>query len=329
MSFYPYTPWSSEGSPKEETRGEGGEGGGGGGGGWWKNLKKPWKWKSSGGVDKKKQAQPEPLYSAIAPEERREQFGAFPPMMSRLMFRPERRNSEPLANPSLNKDPAATEDSADEFELPHYEGQKRPRLDNVFPMHDTPAASKSGVGLLAGSNPADRPRIGGGAVGRSSSFNEAREGWRKRREEEEREEVDGGGGHVRGASIDSSGSEDRTLERRKRRMGVVRKLPQLPQRRLDWNDVQSLPEIGHHREIGHHHRRHRRPTPAPAASPFDRRGFGESAHHHAQQPLSPPQGARGHNFSYLPWGSPHETLPTVSEESDSGDIKGFDDFKLY
>ena len=301
MSYSPYTPWSSEGSPKEETRG---------GGGWWKNFKKPWKWRSSGGVEKKQQQQqPEPLYTATTPEERRERFGAFPPMISQLMFLQERRSSEPLTKPSLRE--PATEDASEEFELPHYEGQKRPRLDNIFPMHDPLPVDK-----IAALPPVDRPRLGGVV----STFGDGGLRGRERvGRGEEREEVDGGGVHVRGASVDSTGSEERSLERRNRRMGVVRKIPQLPQRRLDWNDAQSLPEFGH--------RRHQRPTPAPAASPFDRRVLEVPQHHY--RPFSPSRGTRGHDFGYTPWGSPPENLPTLSEESESGDIKGFDDFKLY
>lgn len=250
----------------------------------------------------------------------RHQFEAFPPIMPQLMFNHERRNSEPLTKPirPLLGEPA-TEDEAKEFELPQYEGQKRPRLDNIFPMHDPPPATSGGARNLAIS-----PGVGGGAaVGRSSSFNETdsrlrERGTARREEEEERDEVDGrgGGGHVRGASIDSSGSEDRTLERRQRRMGVVRKIPQLPQRKLDWSEVQSLPEFGPRRW---------RPTPVPPASPF---GYDFYCHHHAR-PLSPPRGPMAHHFGYPPWGAPPTNLPPLSEESDSGEIKGFDEFKLY
>ena len=253
----------------------------------------------------------------------RHQFEAFPPIMPQVMFNHERRNSEPLTKPTrpLLGEPA-TEDEAKEFELPQYEGQKRPRLDNIFPMHDPPPATSGGARNLAIS-----PGVGGGAaVGRSSSFNETdsrlreREAARGEEEEEERDEVDGRGGrgHVRGASIDSSGSEDRTLERRQRRMGVVRKIPQLPQRKLDWSEVQSLPEFGPRR---------RRPTPIPPTSPFGY-DFYHHHHHHAQ-PFSPPRGPMAHHFGYPPWGAPPTNLPPLSEESDSGDIKGFDEFKLY
>ena len=126
------------------------------------------------------------------------------------------------------------------FDLPEYEGQRRPRLDSVFPIHDTPPAIKS---------PAPPPNIGtrqggggGGAVGKSSSFNEAdvvlkREGERgdgrrlrkrvairRERKQTEGEEEEEEGVPVRKESVDS---EDRTLERRKRRLGAVRELPKL------------------------------------------------------------------------------------------------------
>ena len=233
-------------------------------------------------------------------------------MISQLVFRPERRSSEPLTKPSLRE--PATEDASEEFELPHYEGQKRPRLDNIFPMHDP--LPGSGVEKIIASPPVDRSPLGGVV----NTFNDGGLRGRERvGRGEEREEVDGGGVHVRGASVDSTGSEERSLERRNRRMGVVRKIPQLPQRRLDWNDAQSLPELGQ--------RHHRRPTSAPGASPFDRQVLEVPQHHY--RPFSPPRGTRGHDFGYIPWGSPAENLPTLSEESESGDIKGFDDFKLY
>ena len=294
MSYYPYTPWSRDSETKEEEEEEEERGRGG----WFKNaFKNPWKWKRDGG-NKAKSTQGEQW-------KRGRPFGAFPPIMSQLAWGLERRNSDPLAKRggAALREPA-TVDASEDFDLPQYEGQRRPRLDSVFAIHDPPPAP---------------PRPLGGAVGRASSFNERESAFaaRERVRRETKEEVDGGEGHVRGVSTDSTGSEERTLERRKRRMGVVRKIPQLPQRsnRFDWNEVHSVPEVSHRR---------RRPTPAPTTQ-FERRGFEIYKPHRAH----PPRGALGHNFVPPPWGSPPDSLPTLSEESETGDIKGFDDFKLY
>ena len=294
MSYSPYTPWSSESSQE----------GSNGGGGWWKNtkaaIKKPWRRKAGSKEGWKSQ-----LSSQQRDPWRKEpHFGAFPPLMAQLnagLF--ERRSSDPLAKRGgqATREPATEEVATEDFDLPQYEGQRRPRLDSVFPMRDTPpprGTRKMSPGGGGRKFSPPRPRAGA-AVGRSSSFNTTADSGA-------REEVDG---HRRDVSVDSGGSEDRTLERRKRRMGVVRKLPQLPQRsKVDWNEVHSLPDFGC---------RQRRPTPVPAPlGSFD-----------MPHPLGPPRG--GHNFGFPPWGSPPENLPTLAEESDSGEIRGFDDFRLY
>ena len=304
MSYYPYTAWSSETS--RERQGSGG--GDGGRGGWWKNkkdaIKKPWK---------RKTGSKEPQPSQGDPWRKERPFGAFPPFMAQLnagLF--ERRSSDPLVRRAAEREPA-TEDAAGDFDLPQYEGQRRPRLDSVFPMQTGSPPGHQGAQNLA---VPPGPRAGA-AVGRSSSFNT---GDKVREKGAGEDEVDGSEEHERKVSADSSASvEDRTLERRRRRMGVVRKIPQLPQRtKVDWNEIHSLPDFGHRR---------RRPTPVP--TPFGRGIFDPLPHHrhNYRDPLSPPRGVLP---DHSQWSSPPESnLPTLDEESDSSEIKGFDHFRLY
>lgn len=319
MSLYPYSraEWSSSESSTTDERSKPD------GGGWWKNtkdaIKRPWKWKRG----EAKKSPP-----SCDPWKREAPFGAFPPFIAQLSpgvssYQQERRNSNP-------EDRRRTEQQED-FDLPEYGGQRRPRLDSVFPMRHTPAVSK--VTERREKTPSSRSNapgaglaVSGKAVGRSSSFNEAdsRVSESRGKEEEgtgrELEDCTTSGGHVRGDSVDSTdGSGDRTIDRRKRRLGAVRQLPKLPPRTnygYDWTDVHSLPEVGH--------RRRRRATPAP----LERGAFG-SFQPHYRGPMSPPRGTMMQNFSSSPWGSPAESLPTLAEESDSGEIKGFDNFRLY
>ena len=301
MSLYPYTQWSSSNSSATDDRARTD------GGGWWKNtkdaIKKPWRRKR--GESKK---QPPSRTPATEPDQwkRERPFGAFPPIMAQLtpgVYQQERRNS----NPEERRRP-------EDFDLPEYSGQRRPRLDSVFPMRHAPFTGSGGGEKAAG----PRPGAGGIAVGRSSSFNEADSRVRGRgRGEGEGDQ--GTTGHIKGDSVDSSGSGERTIDRRRRRQGVVRQLPRLPPRTSyghDWNDVHSLPEVGHRR---------RRLVPAP----LERGGFGGFMQHHYGTPTNPARGTAVQDFTYPLWGSPADSLPTLAEESDSGDIKGFDDFKLY
>ena len=284
-------------------------------GGWWKNtkdaFKRPWKWKAA----KKKP----PSYTPTGLQEqwgRDRPFGAFPPFMAQLgpgVFQQERRNSNP--DEKLLRSSKGQQGKEGKFDLPEYEGQRRPRLDSVFPMRDPPPVAVGGAKKPVAP---PGPRFNAVAVGRSSSFNETDRDRRERsRRETDGEEGRGqvGSGHSRGDSVDSTSSGERSLDRRKRRMGAVRQLPKLPLRRnigCDWTEVHSLPEVGH--------RRRRRPTPAP----FER-GVYDALEYHYGRPVSPPM----HNFAHPQWDSPADGLPTLTEESDSGDIKGFDDFKLY
>ena len=281
------------------------------GGGWWKNtkdaIKKPWKWKA-GNKDQKK-TPPTDQWNERA-------FTAFPPLMAQLspaVFQGERRSSYPGER---------TELSGGEQDVPEYEGQRRPRLDSVFPIHDTPpeAAAEGSEDSPSVVPPVVPPVVAGNrlgaskAVGRSSSFNESE--CRQRRKESEVESPPMPS--ERRESIDSNNSEDRTLDRRKRRTGAVRQLPVLPKRSGDFDrtDVRSLPETSSHHQ--------RRPTPVPIYG----RGRLEIPHYYYGQPLGPPRGTPMHNFPHTPWGLQTDNLPTLSEESDDG-IKGFDEFKMY
>lgn len=295
MSAYPYS------SSGPAVLGEGKSGGS-----WWKNtkdaIKKPWKWKA-GNKDQKKDS-PTDQWNERA-------FTAFPPLMAQLspaVYQGERRSSYPGER---------TELSGGEQDVPEYEGQRRPRLDSIFPIHDTPPEAAEG----GEDSPSLVPpgvvgnRLGGSkAVGRSSSFNET--DCRQRRKESEVESQPMTS--ERRESIDSNNSEDRTLDRRKRRMGAVRQLPVLPKRSGDFDrtDVRSLPETSSYRQ--------RRPTPVPRYG----RGRLEIPQYYYGQPIGPPRGTPMPNFPHTPWGLQPDNLPTLSEESDDG-IKGFDEFKMY
>lgn len=285
MSTYPYS--SSGPAVMDEEKS---------GGSWWKNtkdaIKKPWKWEA-GNKDQRKHSpsfQPDPWNERP--------FRAFPPLMAQLtpaVFQEERRSSYP---------------GGGEQDAPEYEGQRRPRLDSVFPIHDTPSeeAAKEAPAVVEGH------RLGGSkAVGRSSSFNETDYGQRRRESEGESQQRTS----ERRESIDSNNSEDRTLDRRKRRMGAVRQLPVLPKRggNVDHTDVRSLPETSSHRQ--------RRPTPVPIYG----RGRLEIPQYYYGGPIAPLRGTP-HHFPHSPWGPQADNLPTLSEESDDG-IKGFDEFKMY
>lgn len=248
------------------------------------------------------------------------------------VFQHERRSSNPEDRLSKQLSRVTTGEQQtpnEDFDLPEYEGQRRPRLDNIFPIYDAPSVSAAAAGARKSTSPSLKVgnRLGGsGAVGRSSSFNETDVGVRRKEKvepstEQGRDETDGGDKteHTRKESMESTGSEDRTLERRKRRLGAVRQLPKLPPRTgFEWNEVRSLPEVNHHRR--------RRPTPVP--TPFERREVDVFQPHHPQF-MNPSRGVPMHNFSYPHWDSPAESLPTLAEESDSGEIKGFDNFILY
>ena len=292
-------------------------------GGWWKNtkdaIKKSWKWKAGNKEQKNR-----PFYRPTTQQDQWKErpFGAFPPMMSQLTpggFLQDRRNSNPEEKRAkrFTKDQQRDED----FNLPEYDGQRRPRLDSIFPMHDTPSVAagklgeaKKNIGLAVNVGP--RPGVTK-VAGRSSSFNEADCGEREEREDEEREQECRGKAGDRRESIDSNSSGDRSLDRRKRRIGAVRQLPRLPKRSagFDWTEVRSLPETAGHRR--------RRATPAPFG------GGVEVSQYHYAQPMSPPRGIPMHNFAYPHWGPPADTLPTLSEESDNDEIKGFDNFRMY
>ena len=306
MSFYPY---SFESGSDSSAVGQGKADSS-----WWKNtkdaIKRQWKWRAGNKEGKKR-----PNYTPTAQQDgwRERPFGAFPPIMAQLNpvgFIDERRRS---SNPEEKLAKKFRQEEGD-FELPEYEGQRRPRLDSVFPMYGTPGSRTL-------------PATSSTAVGRSSSFNETDGGLQeKRRETEGREDAEDDeaeqpdsheAADTRRESIDSTGSGERSLDRRKRRMGAVRQLPVLPRRYagFDRTEVRSLPEISHRRP------RQRRPTPAPF---FERGGLDMYG------PMSPPRGPPLHNFAYPRWGPPQaDNLPTLSEESDNGDIKGFDDFKMY
>ena len=313
MSFYPHSFESgSDSSAVNQGKTESS---------WWKNTKEAIKrhWKSRAGH---KQGKKQPNYTPTTQMDlwREHPFGAFPPIMAQLNpmgYIHERRRS---SNPEENRAKEFTKDQREEesgFDLPEYEGQRRPRLDSIFPIHGTPPAVSRTL-----------PVPSSAAVGRSSSSNETDSGLggrgqemerRRDEEDEEDDEAEQDSYEVAGTrreSMDSTGSGERSLDRRKRRMGVVRQLPVLPPRRntgFDRTEVRSLPEV----MSGHRRQRLRRPTPAPFEYNYSR-------------PINPPMGPPLHNFAYPHWGSPPaDTLPTLSEESDTGDIKGFDDFKMY
>lgn len=308
MSAYPYPPWGGS-DPAVLDQGKSGRGS------WWKNtkdaIKKPWKWKA-GSKDQKQQHPQSSQQDQWAWGER--QFKAFPPIMAQLtpaVFQGERRSSYPDERLSTQLSGDRQEDA------PEYDSQRRPRLDSIFPMYDTPSEAAAG-----GDKKRDTPAVaavtrlaGGKEVGRSSSFNET--DYRQR--EREREGNEEGGQPMtsgRRESVDSNNSGDRTIDRRKRRMGVVRQLPVLPKRSggsFDRTDVHSLPEISSHRR--------RRPTPVPI--------YGRSGFKVPQYYGQPPRGTPMHNFPHPPWSPQADNLPTLSEESDNDGIKGFDEFKMY
>lgn len=308
MSAYPYPPWGGS-DPAVLDRGKSGRDS------WWKNtkdaIKKPWKWKA--GSKDQKQQHPQ---SSVQDQWNERQFRAFPPIMAQLTpaaFQGERRSSYPDERLSTQLSEDRQEDA------PEYESQRRPRLDSIFPMYDTPSEAAAGEDKKRNTPAvAARARVGGGKdVGRSSSFNETDYRQRERQKEENEEE----GQHMtseRRESVDSNNSGDRTIDRRKRRMGVVRQLPVLPKRsggNFDQTDVRSLPETSSHRR--------RRLTPVPAL--VGRGGF-EVPRYYYGQPL---RGTPMHNFPHSPWGAQTDNLPTLSEESDNDGIKGFDEFKMY
>ena len=329
MAYYPYTPWTmSEPSTMDREKPKDG---------WWKNtkeaMKKPWKWKAGNKGRKKR-----PSYTPTTQQEkwRERPFGAFPPIMAQLTpsgFGLERRNSCPserLAQ-QINKE---GKEKADDFEIPEYEGQRRPRLDSIFPMYDTPSVVADKPGRRnsidhgtasaapggAKPEPTTSTNAGQGSakpkpVPRSSSFNQPDYAEKeKEKEDEEREKEYRARAGTRKESVDSNSSNDRSVDRRQRRTGAVRDLPRLPRRNsFDRGDVQSLPETALHRR--------RRPTPVPIErGPFEL---------HYRRPTKPPRGAPAHNFPYPQWGPPADGLPPLTEEGGSDEIKGFDNFKLY
>ena len=325
MASLPYPPWAS--APSTLDRDDKKEK-------WWKNakeaLKKPWKWKHGRG-----HKSGSPVYTPTTQQDHwreRAPFGAFPPIMAQLSprsFNKGRRFSNPEEQLSQQLFERGTEEATD-FELPEYK-PPRPPLSNLFTMYDAPAisANKPGGGRRVAS-PVASPPPNLGAVSRKSSFSHGdrerggEEGEEDGDEERKREARERGGerrGRSHTPSVESAGSNDRSMERRQRRTGAVRELPRLPKRsasfdRADVQSHRSLPEVAMHRR--------RRPTPAPR----DMVDYGAPPYHFAR-PTSPPRGFAAHNFAYPPWQPHGDGLPPLSEEGDSDDIKGFDSFMMY
>ena len=351
MAYYPYTPWSmSEPSTMDREKPKDG---------WWKNtkeaMKKPWKWKAGNKGRKKR-----PSYTPTTQQEqwRERPFAAFPPIMAQLTpggFGLERRNScpsEKLAQ-QINVYKEGKK-KADDFEFPEYEGQRRPRLDSIFPMYDTPSVVADKPGRRNSIDHGTASAAPGGAKPEPTTSTNAGQGGAKPEpttstnagqggaKPEPTTSTNAGQGSAKPKPVPRSSSfnqpdyaekekerEDEEREKEYRARAGARK------ESLDSNSSNDRSVDRRQRRTG----ALRELPRLPRRNSFDRgdvQSLPETALHRRRRPTpipqergpfefhyrrpttNPPRAAPAHNFAYPHWGPPADGLPPLTEEGGSG-----------